>query len=66
MEVTLNGEKKVFDDNISVAEMITGLYGTDKGMAVAINNTLIPRNDWSNRSLAHGDDIVIIKAAYGG
>ena len=66
MEVTLNSEKHTIDDNSSVANLIAGLYDTDKGMAVAVNNTLIPRYKWDSHKLADNDDVIIIKAAYGG
>ena len=46
--------------------MVADLYGTDKGIAVAVNNTLIPRSNWDNHYLAPDDEVVIIKAAYGG
>mgnify|MGYP000760091265 FL=1 len=66
MELTLNGKKHTLDDNTSVARMVADLYGTDKGIAVAVNNTLIPRSNWDNHYLAPDDEVVIIKAAYGG
>lgn len=37
-----------------------------KGVAVAIANRMIPRNEWEQTSLAEGSNIVIIKAACGG
>ena len=56
MELTLNGKKQTLDDNTSVARMIADLYGTDKGIAVAVNNTLIPRSNWDNHYLAPDAD----------
>lgn len=66
MNVTINGKTQTFDANISVADMIAAIYDSDKGIAVAINNTLVPRAGWATRQLEENDDIVIIKAAYGG
>ncbi|MFG6392137.1 MAG: sulfur carrier protein ThiS [Candidatus Amulumruptor sp.] len=66
MEVKLNGKPQVITDNQSVAEMIANLYDTDKGIAVAVNNTLVPRGKWEEHRLMPADEIVIIKAAYGG
>ncbi|NND77978.1 MAG: sulfur carrier protein ThiS [Flavobacteriales bacterium] len=37
-----------------------------KGYAVAVNNNVIPRNEWSNKRLGEGDKILIIKASAGG
>lgn len=66
MNIIINGKPQTFDSNISVAEMIASTYDSDKGIAVAVNNTLIPRNQWATRQLVENDEIVIIKAAYGG
>lgn len=38
----------------------------EKGVAVAVNNHLIPRMEWHNHTLQEGATIVIIKAACGG
>ena len=36
------------------------------GVAVAVNNAMVPRTEWATRTLAEGDDIVILKAFCGG
>ena len=36
------------------------------GVAVAINNKMVPRTEWENTPLAENADVVIIKAACGG
>ena len=36
------------------------------GVAVAINNSVIPKNEWSDKTLVEGDKILIIKASAGG
>lgn len=38
----------------------------EKGVAVAVNNTMIPRTDWESHTLEEGAQVVIIKAACGG
>ena len=37
-----------------------------KGIALAVNNRMIPRMKWASTSLAENDSVVIIKAACGG
>lgn len=37
-----------------------------KGVAVAIENKMIPRTEWEQTLLHDGDNIIIIKAACGG
>lgn len=36
------------------------------GLAVAVNNRMIPRTQWNNYALDEGMNVVIIKAACGG
>ena len=38
----------------------------EKGVAIAINNQMIPRTEWTHTTIEEGADIVIIKAACGG
>ena len=37
-----------------------------RGVAIAVNNRMIPRTDWNKFALIEGDSIVIIQAACGG
>ena len=39
---------------------------SSNGVAVAINNSVVPKNEWSEKTLADGDKILIIKASAGG
>lgn len=38
----------------------------EKGVAVAIDNKMVPREDWERTLLSEGTNIIIIKAACGG
>lgn len=37
-----------------------------KGIAVAVNNNVVPKQDWNEHQIVEGDKILIIKAAAGG
>lgn len=37
-----------------------------QGVAVAVNNKMVPRTEWKQYALAEGMSVVIIKAACGG
>ena len=37
-----------------------------QGVAVALNNRMIPRSQWAEQEIKEGDSLVIIKAACGG
>jgi sulfur carrier protein len=66
MQVKINGVETSVNDNTTVADLaqINNLGQT--GTAIAVNNALVRRAVWQSTPLKDGDDIVIIKAAYGG
>jgi sulfur carrier protein len=68
MELTINGKKKDAGDIDTLDELMTGLGydAASKGMAVAVNGTVIPRGRWKTTSLNAGDSIEIIHAVQGG
>jgi sulfur carrier protein len=51
--------------SLSVLFQSRGLSIT-KGMAVAVNNKVIPREHWDRLDIQSGDKILIIKATQGG
>lgn len=50
----------------NLALLATELELPEKGVAVAVNNQMIPRTEWETASICENDNIVIIKAACGG
>ena len=65
MNITINN-KSTDTQAENLAQLATELELPLKGVAVAINNKMIPRTDWEATSLAENDNVVIIKAACGG
>ncbi len=49
-------------------EMLVGELGlADRpGVAVAVNQTVVPRAAWASHPLADGDRVLVIRAAQGG
>jgi sulfur carrier protein len=39
---------------------------SQKGIAVAVNNTVVPKAEWQNRILNENDKITVIRATQGG
>lgn len=50
----------------SLQQLAETLQMPDKGVAVAVNNQMIPRTKWSETILQENDQVVVIKAACGG
>ena len=56
----LSGEAKIKDalDSLNVT--------SQKGIAVAVNNNVVPRAEWDAYTLQPGDKMTLIKATQGG
>ena len=65
MKIKINN-KEVETAAKTVAELAAEQKLPEKGVAIAINNNMVPRTEWNNRLLNEGDDIVILKAFCGG
>ena len=50
----------------TIAELATELGLPQKGVAIAVANTMVPREEWETTALEEGARVVIIKAAFGG
>lgn len=68
MLLTVNGkEVEVPDKELFIPEILSHQSIHDhKGLAVAINNAIVPREQWSVSSIKENDKIVIIRATQGG
>lgn len=67
MKVTVNGEQtntesKTLLDLIRSYDIEQG----EKGTAVAVNDTVVPKDQWKEYQITEGDNIEIIRATQGG
>lgn len=61
-----NHKKEVLNQN-TVLELLSGLeMNAARGIAVAINNEVIPKSEWEKYLLKENDRVTIIKATQGG
>jgi sulfur carrier protein len=67
MEITVNQQTYQVTDVCNVQQMLTLVFDSQpKGIAVAINQAIIPRAGWDDHLIDPNDQIVIIKATQGG
>lgn len=68
MNVIINHNQQEITDAASVADALSVINITDaqKGIAVAVNDSVIPRTDWQTHQLQPGDKITVIRATQGG
>lgn len=70
--VTINGDVVAFDSGATLGDVVlrtlTKPDGTfsDRGIAVAVNQIVVPRADWAGTPLHADDKIEIITAVQGG
>ena len=65
--VVINGERRRVRAHV-LAELIAelGLGSDERGIAVAINGSVVPRSAWQSRALAGGDEVEVVGAVQGG
>ena len=67
MEVILNHNKINLENAASLVALLHLQNLSDKkGIAVAVNNKVVPRTKWNSYILNEKDNITIIKATQGG
>lgn len=68
MELTINHQSRFFEQPPSSLEglMLLEFPEKSKGIAVAINNQVIPKTAWATTPIRHQDSILVISATQGG
>ena len=67
MEIKLNDQSKTITESTTLYDIVfTQLGEKQNGVAVALNNTVIPKQNWQTTKLKSNDNILIIKATQGG
>lgn len=67
MEIILNNQKKVISEGTSLEELVYAQLGEkQKGIAVAVNNTVVQKDAWPTQKIKPNDSILIIQASQGG
>ncbi|WP_040299983.1 sulfur carrier protein ThiS [Arcticibacter svalbardensis] len=67
MDITVNQKTYSVSDVCSLEQIISVVMQAQcSGIAVAINQEIISKNNWESHFLKSGDHIMIIKATQGG
>lgn len=67
IDIIVNGESMTFQESVSILELIQQLQLIDKkGIAIAVNEEIIPKSQWEVYFLSVADKIIIIHATAGG
>ena len=68
MKIRVNGEEKTVDPNSNIYDLLIALElkPTQAGIAVAVNQEVIPKTKWQTTELQENSDVEIIRAVQGG
>ncbi|MCH8612029.1 sulfur carrier protein ThiS [Arsenicicoccus dermatophilus] len=66
MTVTVNGEPREVPEGCDVAALVAALGLSPDGIAVAVDQAVVPRARWSGRTLEAGTRVEVVTAMQGG
>jgi sulfur carrier protein len=65
--IIVNDEPRSLNGDATIAALASELGLTDrKGVAIAVNGSVVPRSAWSTHALSDGDRVLVIRATQGG
>ena len=66
MKISVNNKETDIANGGTLADLAAQLELPAQGVAIAVNNKMVPRTQWNDTILNENDSLVIIKAACGG
>jgi sulfur carrier protein len=66
MKLWLNGAERELPDGASLADALTTLDVPSSGVAVAVDDDVVPRGDWAGHPLRAGARVEVLTAVQGG
>ncbi|MGH3342507.1 MAG: sulfur carrier protein ThiS [Carbonactinosporaceae bacterium] len=66
LTITLNGRPREVGAGTTVAAVVATVTTAGSGVAVALNDAIVPRGDWTRVELGDADRIEVLTAVQGG
>lgn len=66
MNITVNNELYSLDMPVTISQLLIQLKQPSMGVALAINDIIIPRENWDTQMINEGDTILLFQAIAGG
>ncbi len=66
--IAVNGEERLLPEGSTILDLLLdlGVEPGERGVAVAVNGEVVPRQEWSARALTVGDRVELVRAVQGG
>ncbi|MFI6488160.1 sulfur carrier protein ThiS [Streptomyces sp. NPDC050564] len=66
MNIFVNGERQQITTGTALDTLVATLTAAPSGVAAALNETVVPRTQWSSTALSEGDRVEVLTAVQGG
>jgi thiamine biosynthesis protein ThiS len=66
MNLVINGEERSFGPSLTLASLVEQLGMKQDRVAVELNRSIVPRQQWAETSLSDGDRLEIVHFVGGG
>lgn len=66
VSVIVNGEPRRLTRSATIADLVAAMSAARSGIAVAVNDEVVPRGGWQSRRLHDRDRVEILTAVQGG
>jgi sulfur carrier protein len=66
MIISINGERREIMPGTALDTLVQTLTTAPGGVAAALNETVVPRAQWSSTALCEGDRVEVLTAVQGG
>jgi sulfur carrier protein len=66
VKVWINGSTAAVDPDVTVGRLVDDLGRGRRGVAVAVNESVVPRSRWDATTLHDDDRVEVLTAAQGG
>ncbi|WP_320775181.1 sulfur carrier protein ThiS [Streptomyces sp. CRN 30] len=66
IDISVNGESRRIAADTALDALVSTLTAAPSGVAAALNETVVPRAQWSSTPLSEGDRVEVLTAVQGG
>ncbi|MEU3829527.1 sulfur carrier protein ThiS [Streptomyces sp. SID486] len=66
LTISVNGEPRQVAAGTVLDALVRNLTAAPRGVAAAVNETVVPRAQWATTALAEGDRVEVLTAVQGG
>jgi sulfur carrier protein len=66
MTITVNGQSHELADGAVLTDAVARLTASVRGVAVALNGSVVPRGEWASTALTDTDRVEVLTAVQGG